>query len=122
MGRKRQPPPDPERDADEPRSPSALAWASFVREYNRRAAELSLSFIAPITLGSLARGEYVTPASDALRVDFFARLIDELAPLADTGLKTGLLLQRSVEISNEAVEELRRRSAGLARGPGARRQ
>jgi hypothetical protein len=108
---------------------SALAWASFVREYNRRAAELWPS-TGSTTLGALTRGEYappLPPLSDAQRADFFAKLVDELAPIAQKGLnarglveQSSALARRAVVHAAEVIEQLQRRDAGLRRGPAAR--
>jgi hypothetical protein len=105
--------------ANESRSPSALAWAAYVREYRRCAADVPVE--RPRTLGALVRGEYpMSLPGDAQRADLFARLIDDLVPLAHTGLNAAGLIQRSIDHAAEVIEELRRRDAGLARGPAAR--
>ena len=91
-------------------------------EYNRQAAELSPHVGKPLTLGRLARGEFFPPPTDAMRANFFGKLIDDLAPLAQAGLSTQPLLERSSALACKVIEELRRNSVGLTRGPAARRE
>jgi hypothetical protein len=115
------------RRAGSEQSPSALAWEWYLREYNRLAAELSAHVGSPLTLGALARGRWFPPPTDAQRAGFFARLVDELAPLAGEVREAALLMQRSIQHANETIDELcrldeglRKQKAGLALGPAAR--